>query len=85
MRGQLFQDRGMPSENDGSVEAIREIELRRRRSRVSWIYLVYHAPPGAGREPVEDDGSMEGPLEAAPALDQPARDGGAPAASRLVV
>ena len=27
------------------VPTIRETELKRRRSRVPWIYLVYHWPP----------------------------------------
>jgi len=26
------------------IGAVRGIRLRRRRSRVPWIYLVYHAP-----------------------------------------
>src|SRR3954470_22334602 len=28
------------------IGAVRSMRLRRRRSRVPWIYLVYHAAPG---------------------------------------
>ena len=33
----------MPLEHAGKSWAVRVIALRRRRSRVPWIYLVYHA------------------------------------------
>jgi hypothetical protein len=33
----------MPLDNAGKPEAVRRIALRRRRSRVPWIYVVYHA------------------------------------------
>ena len=38
MRGSRF-----PEVNDRSTGPVRGIELRRRRSRVPWIYTVYHA------------------------------------------
>ena len=34
--------REVPLENVGNRGAIRGLALRRRRSRVPWIYLVYH-------------------------------------------
>ena len=43
MRSRLDQGRGMPGKNDENVEAVRSVELRRRRSRLPWIYVVYHA------------------------------------------
>src|SRR5688572_24781884 len=51
MRSRLKLGRGMPGKNDVTVEAVRAVELRRRRSRLPWIYVVYHAglrhPEGA--------------------------------------
>jgi hypothetical protein len=35
--------------DNGNGATVRLLELERRRSRVPWIFLVYHAPP----EPVE--------------------------------
>jgi hypothetical protein len=35
--------RGGPLENAGIAVAVRKMALRRRRSRLPWIYLVYHA------------------------------------------
>jgi hypothetical protein len=35
--------RGGPPENAGIAEAVLGMALRRRRSRLPWIYLVYHA------------------------------------------
>ena len=35
--------RGGPLENAGIAEAVLGMALRRRRSRLPWIYLVYHA------------------------------------------
>jgi len=36
----------------GSVGAVRRIRLSRRRTRVPWIYLVYHARRRRGRAAV---------------------------------
>jgi len=33
----------------GVSRAVRPLDLRRRRSRVPWIYLLYHRPPNSCR------------------------------------
>ena len=67
----------MPERNDagerhgplritGAPGLVRGVRLRRRRSRVPWIYLVYHADRAASRarERTEDRGPRRARLRA---------------------
>jgi hypothetical protein len=58
-----------PLGNAGNPGAVRRLVLRRRRSRVPWIYLVYHAVPDADADPELDRPATQRP-EAGLAADE---------------
>ena len=56
MGGSNRRQRSRGQWEDRVVELVRAMELERRRSRVPWIFLVYHAVPREpGAEPPDAD------------------------------